>query len=198
MKNCLVLGTGRSGTSAIMGMLAPARYYMGDWLHTGDQNNPQGLLRGREINAINEELIQRVLPRPRRWLGLRAGKLAMDTWQAWLALVPRGTQFSPDRDLVERIRRQTSHVPFCFKDPRFSYTLPVWRPHLTGEVAYVCAFRHPDATANSIVKACQTSPYLHSLAMDRARALEVWRLMYEHILESHYEEGGTWLFLHYD
>jgi hypothetical protein len=94
------------------------------------------------------------------------------------------------------MQAQTSRAPFCFKDPRFCYTLAAWRPFLPDTV-FCCVFREPARTANSIVKECQTADYLAGLPMDFPGAVEVWTLMYRHILEAH-RQDGEWVFLHYD
>ena len=39
--------------------------------------------------------------------------------------------------------------------------------------------------------------HLRGLDITSTEALEVWSLMYRHILEN-YQSGGEWLFLHYD
>src|SRR5262249_6518261 len=96
----------------------------------------------------------------------------------------------------ERMRTQTSLKPFCFKDPRFCYTLPVWRPFLADAV-FLCVFRDPARTVTSILKECRTAAYLEGLPMDYAGAIEVWTLMYRHVLEIH-RLVGEWLFFHYD
>jgi hypothetical protein len=91
---------------------------------------------------------------------------------------------------------QASRAPFCFKDPRFCYTLPAWRPFL-AEPVFLCVFREPARTANSILKECQSADYLRGLAMSFAQAVETWALMYRHVLQGH-RHAGEWLFFHYD
>jgi hypothetical protein len=113
-----------------------------------------------------------------------------------LACVPVGTRLSCPPEIARRIEAQTARAPFCFKDPRFCHTLAVWRPFLAGAV-FLCVFREPARTANSIVKECRTADYLEGLPMDFASAVEVWALMYRHILEVH-QHTGEWLFLHYE
>src|SRR5262249_21790216 len=73
-RNCLILGSGRSGTSMLAGMLRLAGYYMGEHLVPADPSNPKGYFEDDEVNAINEELLSPVTP-PRshpafgwRWL----------------------------------------------------------------------------------------------------------------------------------
>jgi hypothetical protein len=185
-RNCLILGSGRSGTSMLAGVLASAGYYMGEHLIPADESNPKGYFEDDEINAINESLLAPVTP-----------VLSRPTygWR-WLASVPVGSCASCPPDLARRIRVQTAQSPFCFKDPRFCYTLPAWRPFL-GDAVLLCIFREPARTANSIVKECRNADYLQGLPMDFSRAVEIWTLMYRHILEVH-RQVGHWVFLHYD
>jgi hypothetical protein len=110
--------------------------------------------------------------------------------------VPVGTPIPASPALAARIAAQTARSPYCFKDPRFCYTLPAWRPFL-GEPVFLCVFREPDRTAHSILKECQSADYLQGLPMDFATAVAGWALMYRHILEVH-RHAGEWLFLHYD
>jgi hypothetical protein len=185
-RSCLILGSGRSGTSLLAGTLHGAGYFIGENLVPADEGNPRGYFEDDEINAINEELLTPVTP-------------ALDSpiygWR-WLANVPLGADLQCPPELFERIRTQTARVPFCFKDPRFCYTLPVWRPFLADAV-FLCVFRDPARTVNSILKECRTAAYLEGLPMDYAGAIEVWNLMYRHVLETH-RRIGEWLFFHYD
>jgi len=57
MKNCIILGSGRSGTSMLAGCLAKSGYFMGDNLYPAREANPKGFFEDPEINAINEMLI---------------------------------------------------------------------------------------------------------------------------------------------
>jgi hypothetical protein len=185
-RNCLILGSGRSGTSMLAGTLCGAGYYMGERLIPADETNPKGYFEDDEINAINEELLAPVTP------GLSQPVYG---WR-WLAAVPVGVFLPAPADIITRIERQTGRSPFCFKDPRFCYTLPAWRRFL-GDAVFLCIFREPARTANSIVQECRQADYLQGLPMDFAAAVAVWTLMYRHILEAH-AQAGEWLFLHYD
>jgi hypothetical protein len=185
-RNCLILGSGRSGTSMLAGALSRASYYMGEHLVPADEANPKGYFEDDEVNAINEALLAPVTPaRARPAYGWR-----------WLAAVPVGTPITTSPALAARIAAQTARSPYCFKDPRFCYTLPAWRPFLADPV-FLCVFREPGRTAHSIVKEYQSADYLQGLPMDFATAVAVWALMYRHILEVH-RQAGECLFLHYD
>jgi hypothetical protein len=198
MRNCVILGSGRSGTSLTCGLLANANYFMGDDTYPGDEGNPNGYFESAEINGINEELLAQVVPkRPRGLVGNLFFRARTPHLQRWLSAVSVNTQFHPSRDLLARINNLTQREPFCFKDPRFSYTLSIWRPFLRNAVC-VCAFRNPSTTAESILSECKRDPYLRNLSITYEQALKIWALMYQHILEIHYPAGDDWLFVHYD
>lgn len=180
----------------LAGVLAGGGYYMGDNLWPARDANPKGFFEDVEINSINEELIAAVTPaRPRRPLGLLYHHRPVQ-WQRWLAEVPLGTTMAVDERTAMRIARQTQRGPFCFKDPRFCYTLPAWRPYLRS-AAFVCIFRSPAETVASILKDCRQAPYLRDLRMSRSRVLLLWNLVYRHVLDTH-RSSGDWLFVHYD
>jgi hypothetical protein len=197
MYNLIVLGSGRSGTSMAAGILSKAGYYMGDDLYKPTVANPKGFFENLEINSINEAILSQVVPgRPRGIIGdvffrRRPGKAQM-----WLSRVPLGTSLICPDDVRERIGKVIAKEPFCFKDPRFSYTLPCWEPFMKSTRNLV-VFRNPADTAQSILKECRDDAYLRSLSISRKAVLEVWRLMYSHILSS-YKPDGSWLFLHFD
>ncbi len=76
---------------------------------------------------------------------------------SWLAAVPLGTPISCPPSIEQQIVTQTAKAPFCFKDPRFCYTLPAWRPHARHAV-FLCIFREPARTVQSILKECRDAP----------------------------------------
>jgi hypothetical protein len=195
MRNILILGSGRSGTSMIAGTLARAGYYMGSRLVPPRDSNPKGFFEDHEINDINETVLKHVVPHRPRYIGRILFRHRLGYMQKWLARVPVGTPIPTPQGIERRIQEAVQHEPYCFKDPRLSYTLPVWRPHLRNTV-FICVFRDPASTAMSIVKECR-QPYLRRLNMDTDTALEIWQLMYRHILEIHCREG-KWLFLHFN
>lgn len=197
MKNVIIMGSGRSGTSMTAGILANSGYFPGNYvLNKGRINNPFGNFEDQEVNFINEQLLSQVIPGPKMINGILSHRDRPTDNQRWVGRVPVGTAIPPIAVYEENIRNLTSQKPFYFKDPRFSYTLPVWRPHLKDTV-YVCVFRNPYKTAQSILKQIVDAPYMNSIQMDFSMALDVWIKMYSHILEVHRHEG-EWLFLHYD
>jgi hypothetical protein len=197
MRNLLIVGSGRSGTSMTAGALAGAGYFMGHQvLNRGRINNPFGNYEDREINYINEHLLGQVMPEPEVIQGLTYHKDRPRESQRWLGRLAVGTPVPLLHRFDARMRELTARKPFCFKDPRFSYTLPAWRPYL-GDAAFVCVFREPFKTVSSMLRQIRDAPHLRGLELDYVGALEVWKLMYGHILETHRHQG-SWLFLHYD
>jgi len=198
MRNCLILGSGRSGTSLAAGVLGRAGYFMGERLYAADAANPKGYFEDPEINGINEDLLAQVLPR-RPWgpVGDILFRSRLEYGQRWLAEIPVGTLIPCPEAIRVRIEAATARQPFCFKDPRFCYTLPAWRPSLPDSL-FVCVFRHPGVTAASILTECRRAMYLRKLAITIERILRVWELMYTHVVDLHRAQGGEWMFMHYD
>lgn len=195
MRNCVILGSGRSGTSMVAGTLAKAGYFMGDNLLGPKDANPKGFFEDREVNSINEALLAQVLRTRPKLLGRWFFHSWPITGHRWVAQVPLETDVPCSAALSQRIRDLTEREPYCFKDPRFAYTLPAWRPLLKDSV-YVCVFRDPASTAMSILKLVKTR-LAPKQQITLEQALDTWTLTYRHILERHRREGA-WLFVHYD
>ena len=204
----------------VAGTLRRAGYFMGTDYIGPRAANPKGFFEGREINDINERLLERVVetrptypakalaklsflarpgPMEQLWDRIcRDDRPARRCGQLWLGRVPPEREISSITALDGRIRDLVGREPYCFKDPRFCYTLPVWRPHFEDQrTVYVCVFRHPADTIESILKQVRVEPYLSTLAMTPNIASDIWCLMYGRVVESH-SRHGTWLFLHCD
>jgi hypothetical protein len=199
-RNCLILGSGRSGTSMAAGILAKAGYFMGEEIWPANEGNPKGQFEDREVNQINDQLIASVSskspPHVLRRLFYGDAPVLGDL-QHWVAVLRPGVPIPCAPAMSGRIAAVTAHQPFCLKDPRFSYTLPAWRPHI-GDALLLCVFRDPSVTASSIVRECNTADYMKPLGVDARWGLKVWEAMYRYILEVDYPQGGDWLFVHYD
>jgi hypothetical protein len=197
MYNLIVLGSGRSGTSMAAGLFHKSGYFMGDNLYAGRAANPKGFFEDEEINGINERILHQVLlRRPKGIIGNLLFRKRLGEGHSWLARVPLGTPMPCPSEVGERIRALTARKPFCFKDPRFSYTLPCWQPFLEN-ARFLVIFRHPADTAKSVAKECKDSRYLHNLSISNEEILQTWQLMYSHVLQMR-QTDGCWLFLHYD
>jgi hypothetical protein len=179
------------------GCLHGAGYFMGHNMMPPNEQNPKGYYESFEIESINEGLLAQVCPRrPSGPLGRLLFSKRPRRPQRWLCEAPLDAHFRTAPELERRMEQQLSHAPYCFKDPRFCYTLPAWRPFLEDPV-YLVVFREPGRTVNSILNTVESEPYLKDLRIDAAGALRVWTAQYRHILERHAGEG-VWLFVHYD
>src|SRR5438874_1599214 len=153
MRNCLILGSGRSGTSMIAGLLRDVGYFMGNNLIGPKPENPKGMFEDREINRINEDILASIENPLLRLLPANIFRSKLRYGQRWLARIPAGTPMAGSASIERRIRSQLKQEPYCIKDPRLSYTLPVWRPFLSDPLL-ICVFREPARTANSVVRTC--------------------------------------------
>ena len=190
----LILGAGRSGTSLVAGTLAEAGYFMGRQLVPPREANPKGFFEDPAINALNDELLAPLIPRRTSPHDIHVPTKK----HAWLARLDAQTDVRPRADLAEGMRAYTARRPYCLKDPRFCYTLPAWRPHLASGTRFVCVFRHPAATAQSVLDDLPREPdYYGDLELSHADAVGTWTAMYARVLERH-RHRGEWLFLHFE
>src|SRR4051812_23204486 len=87
VRSCIILGSGRSGTSMVAGTLRQCGYYMGPDLLNPGLSNPKGFFESREINELNEDILRPFLPRkhegPLKWMNRRRPQ----PHQLWLAYV---------------------------------------------------------------------------------------------------------------
>lgn len=210
MKNCLVLGSGRSGTSMLGGILHQVGYFMGDDLYPPRESNPRGFFESPRINAINEAILAPydhlatpyLVGHPGGWLARRLGRAHIynpGRAQRWLAAIPPDVEIRcEDADVLARIADAARRTPFGYKDPRFSYTLPIWLPHLGPDTMFVCIFRQPEITVRSILQECRTMRYLRDLRIDEGIAFEVYRSIYARLLGQRDRLRDRLIFVHYD
>jgi hypothetical protein len=166
----------------LAGCLRKLGYFMGDNLIAARESNPKGFFEDDEINRINEAL-------------MKDANVPFAAGHGWLTAVRSNVEVAPRRAVLWRMRAQTARAPFCFKDPRFCYTLPAWRPFIQDAVV-LCVFREPARTANSIVKECRQR-YWTGLEMNFERALDLWVAMYRNILDQPLA-GDRFVFVHYE
>jgi len=183
----------------VTGCLAKSGYFMGDNLYEPRGANPKGFYESPDINNLNEEILAGSVKDRLRIFGHEFFKENRPVkGHRWIARIPISAPIRGSDAIDARIASLVKHEPFCFKDPRFSYTLPVWRPHLQNAV-FVCVFREPSATAISMTKEIELvrRDYKIENYLNEEQAEELWYLIYRHVTEKHMSEG-KWLFLHYD
>lgn len=208
--NCLILGSGRSGSSLVAGLFRNTGHYLGADLREATTSNPRGYFEDHEIIDINERLLDQVVWAPPGLSQVKSGLTpnvarlvpvygSRTTVGQHLLAVPAGLGkgMAVDETLAARMVAQTRNTPFAFKDPRFSFTLPAWRPYLPADTVFVCVFRHPVATVASMVKDTRDREYLYNLRLSERRAYKAWHAAYSNLLRQS-DAGGNWLFVEYE
>jgi hypothetical protein len=155
-------------------------------------SNPDGMFEDFNVRQVNEEILALVTPRrgPHERTSPVPGQ-----WQRWLAPLAVETPLRSTPKITKRIQELVAPTPFCFKDPRLCYALPVWQPFLVN-ARFICVFRHPAITAASILRYAREVDFMLDLNISAERALEAWRLLNLHVLDKHRFQG-EWLFLHW-
>lgn len=197
MNNLLILGCGRSGTSMVAGLFREAGYYMGEKLMPADESNPRGYFQSERVVFINERILEDVdQPAPRKVARRVADEPTVPAAARWLLTLSPDRRVEAGPALRRRMRRVLEIEPYCFKDPRFSYTLGAWRDEL-NDARFLCVVRHPLEVADSVLRHAERRGYRKPLGIDRDRALEVWRSCYRYILENQVRDPERWMFVHY-
>lgn len=201
MKNCLIMGSGRSGTSLMGGLLYNAGYYMGEDLYVPLESNPKGFFECAEINGINEDILAKYNVRPDRNFYYSVFPRSRNKFpvrdQRWLTSIPPAVTITcEDVSIEERIQAALRREPFCFKDPRFSYTCPVWEKFLPQDTRFICVFREPEITVQSILDECRRREYLRDFCITRRNAFRLLVNVYSHVLKN-FDGRRDILFVHY-
>jgi hypothetical protein len=189
MKNCLIMGFGRSGTSLMGGILHSTGYYMGENLYPPRHSNPMGFFENDFINGINERILEKydfsLLTADYPKFEKPFSPYKPYYGHRWLTYIsPEMTINQDDPILGFKIREAVARPSFAYKDPRFNYTLPVWEKYLDEEVILICMFRQPDITVESVIKECATADYLSQFYIDRELAYKLWYNSYTRLIRN--------------
>lgn len=202
MKNCLIFGSGRSGTSMLGGMLHDAGYYMGENLYPARDSNPKGFFENDFINGINERILKKYDKKKqiiRRYLTGKTSVHWPGKGQHWLSSIPEEIDISTDnRSITRDIKTACKQDSFAYKDPRFSYTLPVWERYLPKNTVYVVIFRDPAIVVNSTLKECSAVEYLKNMVISKSDVYDSWFNIYSHVLKNSKSSTHKYLFVNYD
>jgi hypothetical protein len=184
------------------GIFHHAGYFMGDALYEGNPSNPKGFFENGLVNDTNELILA---PYNKRFLPyylykfLRIPKPNPKRRQQWLYSTPPDREISFCNNIIKsNILSLTQRSSFCYKDPRFSYTLPVWSPYFSPDTRFICVFRRPNVTVESILKECSTRDYLRSLFIDAEYAYSVYINIYSHIFKNMVGSEERFFFVHYE
>ena len=192
MRNCLIMGCGRSGTSLMAGLLSGIGYYQGERLLSPKEDNPKGFFEDRYINDLNESIMSSVIRFTRiRLLHRVLPRFPLHS-NGWMALLPPNLTVQASDRQQHEIATLTQHTPYCFKDPRLSYVYPAWRP-FAADATVVVVFRHPAAVCASVMSFFSRRRVKYSPSF----IFSVWLRIHEYIL-LHMQSGGRWLLVSYD
>ena len=206
MKNLIILGSGRSGTSAVAGLFrhVPGIFYGYDPLQPS-QGNPTGYYEDEVVNTINNILLRQMtgvtlLDLVPSWLRPFVARhipwTHRDTRSLWLACPKRPLRWEMSYDVAHLVGRMARNQPFCFKDPRFGFTLPLWRPYLPDDARFIVVFRDPVQTIRSILRDAVELYGERPLAVTEDWAINHWKLIHNRIFEQRAaDKDGQWLFL---
>jgi hypothetical protein len=140
----LVVGAGRSGTSAVTRGLSALGVELGDHLKPATAKNPTGFFEDEDLLRVGKQA--------RASLGLTAESVALIDEQAWAQ--PRLAELR--REAVETIERRFGDAPvWCFKYAQTLRMLPFWQSVLESarvDVGWVVAARNPLSVARSRAK----------------------------------------------
>jgi hypothetical protein len=145
-KQCVVvvLGVGRSGTSAVTRGLQALGVELGDQLRPGGGKNPTGFFEDEHLLEINRRL--------RKALGIKAESVALIEPRQWQTPTVQALQ----QEAIADIRSRFGQYPLWgYKYARTLRLLPFWRAvfqALELDVRYVMALRNPLSVAKSRAK----------------------------------------------
>lgn len=161
----VVLGTGRSGTSAVTRAFVLAGFFAGreEDLYPPQESNPLGHFEPLSVLAVNEELLESFgcswwadAPGPEEQIPLRA------------EVTPRLEA------VIDGLLSQAGNAPIAVKEPRINGLLPLWEPVIEARLHPVVAVRDPLEIALSQMRRDGTS-VPHALAAWEAQMTLVLR-----------------------
>lgn len=140
----VVLGAGRSGTSAITRGLQTLGVELGNQLRTGGGKNPTGFFEDEDLLALNKCL--------KNLLGIRGDSVALIDSSHWQTPAVQALQ----QEAIRTIRQRFGGYPLWgYKYTRTLRLLPFWREvfaALALDVRYLMVIRNPLSVARSRAK----------------------------------------------
>lgn len=136
----VVLGAGRSGTSAITRALVAAGFFAGEEVELlgSAPSNPVGHYESLPVLEINEEILRR--------LGCLGGDVPGVDEQLSLR-----TELEPRLGaILGSLIEQAGEAPLALKEPRINGLLPLWRPMIEDALHPLLAVRDPLEVALSV------------------------------------------------
>ncbi len=180
-----------------------AGYFLGENLYPPRNTNPKGFFENDVINGINEKIM---MPYDSKHL---QGKYGLNEKRhspfnpgyghRWLSYIQKDIKVElTDKSLIDEIQLAVTAENFAYKDPRFNYTLEVWMPYLRPSVTFICMFREPDKTMQSVVDECRTADYLSDFQISLEVSEELWCQSYSRLLRTAASNRtDDFIFIHY-
>ena len=203
MRNCLIMGFGRSGTSLMGGILHQAGYFMGEDLYHPRHSNPKGFFECAFINGINERILQPYdyyfTKKNYPDLGKPFSPFCPGEGHRWISYIESDTEVtSTDPLVLEKIQQAVAIQGYAYKDPRFNYTLNVWLHYLQDDVVLICMFRNPADTIMSVLNECASAQYLSDFAINPQIAEQLWINSYTQLLgKMNQNSSRQFIVIHY-
>lgn len=170
-RDCVVLGCGRSGTSLVAGILSDSGWDLGERLLAANADNRTGYFESLTVNRLNERLLAPATAEvPADGDGRPLASRPLREGERWLAALPADVVLpaQPDLDAELAAALRSRHGgPVCRKDPRFTWTLPLWP---LDDALRVVVFREPLAAARSMAAMAGQG----DLGLGLEGALAVW------------------------
>jgi hypothetical protein len=180
----------------LTGLFANTGIYIGGRAHQPTISNPKGYFETKGINNLNNRIIEDYLRWPigesvrRRW----SSNIHTDV-RAYAYASPRRLHLKSIKpSLQNAIRYYGGKQDFCYKDPRFCVTLPVWRESLDPSVRHLVVFREPEKIIASFIKNGKDI-YTPPLEFNGMHLEYAFARNYSRLMEWADE---TWMFVHYD
>jgi hypothetical protein len=154
----------RSGTSAVAGFLAKAGFFAGeeDDLLPAAEDNPKGFFERADVNALNDDLLERL---GGNWDRPPGRTIVAERTPAWRPKVD---------EVLGTLAAEAAGRPLVLKDPRISLLLPAWLPALDDRFEIILVDRNPIDVALSVRKRDGRPLYV---------ALALWQLYCTELLE---------------
>ena len=145
-KVAVLIGSGRSATSAVANGLHQIRWSMGDNLIGPGPGNPRGHFEHRPLVDLNDLIL--------RSMGHEWFNPPPQEDDRWRSAIPEWLP-SAERYLEERLRAHYREFQFGMKDPRVTVTWPIW----------ACAFAALSDRIEPILVLCHRNPDLAAASM---------------------------------
>ncbi|MGQ4646885.1 hypothetical protein [Lyngbya aestuarii] len=197
MRNTIVLGSIRSGTSMLTATFRNTGAYFGDEIMPPTVANPYGYYECYKINKLNDRIIGSILHRYSRFpisiLRRFQPRIHRDKRCSMLAAPRYIRPLNLPDEIISEVRHFMSTNPFCLKDPRFSLTLPFWEPVIPDGTRFLVVFRDPRRTVDSMLRNAKEI-YNPPLPLDEKWGFTVWYRNYRRLLYKLSNEED-WLFI---